>query len=104
MSNYIFTKEDRNEFKIAMALLHKEDISWLLRRFKIQEMCCMLGYGELDEDEGIFDSWVSSIEFLLDNRDYDGFKKYLLKELLYLEAYSEIVDFGLEKIKLDEKV
>lgn len=102
MSNYIFTKEERNEFKVAMAVIRHNETSWVLRRMKIQEICYMLGYGE-DVDVEIFDAWVESIEALLNDDDWRGVREYIFLELLYLEAYSEIVDFGLDGFKVKVK-
>lgn len=103
MGNYIFTKEERNDFKIAMALVQQEEVSWLLRRIKIQEICLMLEYGD-EEDIEIFDQWVETVEGLLDDGNIYGFRKYIFLELLYLEAYLEIVDFGLDSFKIEQKV
>ena len=100
MSNYIFEKEERNEFKIAMALVQQEEVSWMLRRVKIAEICYMLGYGE-DVSEEIFDSWIETVEGFLDDGNVYGFRRYVFLELLYLEAYSEIVDFGLDGFKVE---
>ena len=102
MSNYIFTKEERNDFKIAIAILNHKETSWLLRRIKIQEMCLMLGYGD-EADEEIFDQWVETIEGFLDDGNLYGFRRYIFLELLYLEAYLEIVDFGLDGFKIEQK-
>lgn len=102
MGNYIFTKEERNEFKIAMALVQQDGVSWMLRRLKIAEICDMLEYGD-EEDVEIFDQWVETIEGFLDSGNIYGFRKYVFLELLHLEAYLEIVDFGLDGFKIEQK-
>ena len=95
MARRILEKGQVNDIKLAIAVLH-QPISWVLQRHKLYEIVDCLYF----TDEQIEDDWVEFTQDMIQKGQFDRFKKHLLKELLYLEAYLEIVELGLDNIKL----
>lgn len=95
MPRRILEKDQVNDIKLAIATLH-QPISWVLQRHKLYEIVDSLYF----TDEQIEDEWVEYTQDLIIKEQYEEFKKHLLKELLYLEAYIEIIELNLDKIKL----
>ena len=96
MAQLIVTQDELNDLKIAKAILMNINTSWLLARNKLYVIAEIIGY----EDDQLCDDWVEvTCDMIMEGR-YQQFKQHLLKELLYMEAYLEIEQLGLHKIKL----
>ena len=114
MKGYILDESEINEIKIIIAILHQEDVSFDLRANKIWNLCEILRV-EWDmeipsehEDEDVSMSEIIPIPiFVIVMEEYVsrgnmmGVKVLILEQLLGLEAYEEIVELGLNKIKLN---
>lgn len=90
MAKMILTKRELNTTKLAIAVLHRNP-SWLLQREKLYDIVDCLRY-ETDE---VIDDWVEETQQILIQGRMSDFKKKLLKELIHLEAYLEIVELNL---------
>ena len=96
MSKRILEKAQVREMQLALASLH-QPISWVLQRHKLYEIVDNLIY----TDDQIIDDWVEEAQAMIQKQQFMKFKQFLLKELLHLEAYLEIVELGLDKVKLE---
>ena len=101
-----------NEIKIAIAVLYRKDISYSLRLDKLWDLYNILRMEELEKETIHEEDKPSSFKALiglpkwitiLDNHIVSKrpleLKKAILKRLIELEAYLEIIELGLDKIK-----
>lgn len=107
----ILSKNEVNEIKIIIAVFYNPNISLSLRMDRIWDLFDILKY-QLPESEE--DSNPENIEFFMEevptfvmeindaviNRELSFVKRRILKRLIEIEAYLEIVELQLDKIKL----
>lgn len=100
MGRNIFSKDEINDFKIAMALIYgREHISQFLLEQKLYTIAICLRLNSPEHE----DTWVDIAETILNTKSWTHFKKFILKGLLRIEAYLEIKELGFDSIKLSEK-
>ena len=114
MKGYILDESEINAVKIIVAVLHQEEVSFDLTANKIWELFDILRIEwsmetpEEDEDQEASISdiipiplFVIMMEEYVTKRNMKAVKIMILERLLELEAYEEIVELGLDKIKLN---
>ena len=114
MKGYILSDDEINSIKITIAILHQEDVSFDLRANKIWDLFDILRLEweeppELEDDEDPLSIsnlipipiFVILMEEYVVKRNMRAVKILILERLLELEAYEEIVELGLDKIKLN---
>ena len=98
MSKMVLNKHQINEIKIALAVLKREGITPMLSEDKLYQLADALDIG----DETTKNAWVSDLwGAVMDPNGYEEIQKCVLKCLIEKEAYLEIVELGLHKIKLE---
>ena len=109
---FIFTSERINEIKLAMSVVQQPKISNELISDKIWELFdLLLCYEDYDEDFGIVDmfdenevkektpKFYSSCFDSIAIGDYLSFKYIILNRLIEINAFMEIIELGLDKLK-----
>ena len=113
MKGYILSDDEINSVKIIITIFHQEDVSFNLRANKIWDLFDILKLvweepPELEEGESPSISsmipipvFVIMMDEYVANRNMKAVKISILERLLELEAYEEIIELGLDKIKLN---
>lgn len=93
------SKEDCNEIKVAMAILYisqSGEVSYNLATNKAY----LIGEKLLINDPEKLDRFADEVRMTIKKSSYEQVKKKVLRRLIEIEAYEEIIELGLNKIKL----
>tara|TARA_R110000744_G_C19157749_1_gene540137 strand:- start:93 stop:491 length:399 start_codon:yes stop_codon:yes gene_type:complete len=115
----VLTKYELNEFKIALAVLRNRETSYQLIENKLYTIADMLSIGDSYEiDMGLSvddlldpeviiqepepeELWVSGAKDLIRVGRWKEFRELILDALVRKNAFLEVIDLGLDKIKLE---
>lgn len=92
--NNTLSKEQVNELKLAIGLLHVKGISLKLMYSKLNEIVEMLQYPEIE----IRSMWIESAACIILNGQMNKFKDYMWMELNYLNETKAIQELELSKL------